>query len=59
MSLCDKKCQIKLDKVNLEKRELEMMFNEYETAWRCCSTGGNMTDQGFCSYEWQDKVKYF
>ena len=59
MSFCDKKCQLMLEKVNLEKRELELLFNEYESAWKCCETGGNMTDQGFCSYEWQDKVIKF
>ena len=57
MSFCDKKCSIQLDKLKLEKKELELLFADYQNAWECCEKGGNFTNQGYCSYEWQDKVK--
>ena len=56
MDFANKKCGIELDKIKLEKKELELMFIEYQHAWECCEQGGNFTSQGFCSYEWQDKV---
>ena len=59
MSFCDKKCSIQLDKLKLEKKELELLFADYQNAWECCEKGGNFTNQGYCSYEWQDKVKNF
>lgn len=57
MSFCDKKCSIELEKMKVEKKELELLFSEYQHAWECCEKGGNFTNQGYCSYEWQDKVR--
>ena len=58
MSFCDKKCSVKLEKIAVEKKELELLFSEYQHAWECCVKGGNLTEQGYCSYEWQNKVKF-
>ena len=42
--------------MKVEKKELELLFGQYQHAWECCEKGGNFTSQGYCSYEWQDKV---
>ena len=56
MDFANKKCGIELEKIKVEKKELELMFAEYQHAWECCEKGGNFTSQGYCSYEWQNKV---
>ena len=56
MAFCDKKCEIKLEKEKVERKELELLFKEYQYAWECCNQGGNLTEMGYCSYEWQNKV---
>ena len=57
MAFYDQKCEIRLEKEKIEKKELEVLMQEYQYAWDCCFKGGNITDAGYCSYEWKNQVK--
>ena len=57
MAFSGQKCEARLEKEKAEKKELEILFQEYQYAWDCCTKGGNFTDAGYCSYEWQNEVR--
>ena len=59
MTFYDQRCELNLEKERVEKKKLELLFQEYQYAWDCCSKGGNITDAGYCSYEWQNKVSSY
>ena len=50
------KLELALASEKLENEQLRQMIQQYQLAWECCEQGGNSSEQGVCSFEWQSKV---
>ena len=50
------KLELALASEKLENEQLRRMIQQYQLAWECCEQGGNSSQEGICSFEWQSKV---
>ena len=50
------KLELELASEKLENEQLKQMIQQYQLAWECCEQGGNSSQDGICSFEWQSKV---